>query len=193
LLGVTRASATDLSELKSGDFDVVLLMGPLYHLLALQERRRALAESVRLLKQRGVLFAAGINRLSYLRALFHDSPQEVLNRKEFHRRHLREGNLDPEHAAPIGYAHLTSTEEFRALFRNSFEELALLGVESFAATWQRMLNDLEPKVASAWLDLVEETATTVEGLGQSDHILFIGRRKGGRRPAGSFARKARKG
>jgi ubiquinone/menaquinone biosynthesis C-methylase UbiE len=192
LLGMTRASATDLSALKSSGFDIVLLMGPLYHLLALEERRRAVAESARLLKRGGVLFAPGINRLSYLRALFHDSPQEVLNRKEFHGRHLREGNLDPEHAAPIGYAHLTSAEEFRGLFRNSFEELSLLGVESFSATWQRTLNDLEPKIAKAWLDLVEETATTPEGLGQSDHILFIGRRKAARRRAGSSARKARR-
>jgi 2-polyprenyl-3-methyl-5-hydroxy-6-metoxy-1,4-benzoquinol methylase len=188
LLGVTRASATNLSELRSGTFDVVLLLGPLYHLLAREERRRAVAEPARLLKQGGILFAAGINRLSYLRALFHDAPDEVLKRKEFHRRHLRDGNLDPKHAPPIGYAHLTSIEEFRELFRNSFQELALLGVESFAATWQRTLNDLEPRVAAAWLDLVEKTGPTLEGLAQSDHILFIGRRKAGRKRAGSSAR-----
>lgn len=192
LLGTTCASATHLSELKSRGFDAVLLMGPLYHLLTLSERRRAVAESARILKRAGVLFAAGINRLSYLRALFHDAPHGVLNRKEFHKRHLREGNLDPAHAAPIGYAHLTSLEEFRRLFRNSFKQLALLGVESFAATWQRTPNDLDPKVAKAWLDLVEETAATPEGLGQSDHILFIGQRKAGRKRDGSSSRKGRK-
>jgi len=29
---------------------------------------------------------------------------------------------------------------------------------------------------TAWLDLVEQTAATPEGLGQSDHFLFVGRK-----------------
>jgi SAM-dependent methyltransferase len=46
--------------------DVVLLLGPLYHLVEAAERRRALAEAHRVLKPGGVFVAAGIGRLAWL-------------------------------------------------------------------------------------------------------------------------------
>jgi len=41
IVGVDRASATDLDCLGTGIFDVVLMLGPLYHLLTIEERQRA--------------------------------------------------------------------------------------------------------------------------------------------------------
>jgi ubiquinone/menaquinone biosynthesis C-methylase UbiE len=44
--------------------DAVLLLGPLYHLVELQERKRCLMETNRVLKRGGHLFAAGISRFA---------------------------------------------------------------------------------------------------------------------------------
>jgi SAM-dependent methyltransferase len=110
------------------------MLGPLYHLCALQARRQAVTEAARILKPGGLLFAAGINRLTYLRDFFRLFPHVVSrDRKAFHEQYLRDGNLDAEHAPPIGLAHLSTYAEFRALFAPEFEELALAGVESFSA------------------------------------------------------------
>jgi SAM-dependent methyltransferase len=176
IAGVHRESATRLSSLAAGTFDTVLMLGPLYHLCALEARRQAVAEAARILKPGGMLFAAGINRLSYLRDFFRLFPHVVLERKTFHEQYLRDGNLDPEHAPPIGFAHLSPYAEFRALFADEFEELALTGVESFSTSWQGALNDLPPAEAEAWLDLIERTGQTAEGLGVSDHFLYVGRK-----------------
>jgi hypothetical protein len=51
-----------------------------------------------------------------------------------------------------------------------------MGVESFTSHWQKQLNDHNPAQQEAWLDLVERTGLTAEGLGQSDHFLYVGRR-----------------
>jgi len=51
-----------------------------------------------------------------------------------------------------------------------------MGLESFTAHWQKQFNELEPAQQEAWLDLVERTGRTAEGLGQSDHFLYVGRR-----------------
>ena len=185
IAGVKRLSATDVAALRAGSFDAVLLLGPLYHLLRAAERQRAVEEAERLLSPGGLIYAAGINRLAYLRDLFctrqrqvglRASPDSVLERRAFHQRFLGDGNLDPEHAPPIGFAHLTTVEEFRALMTPRFQELVMAGVESFTSTCQPELNDLSAEQVTAWLDLVEQTATTPEGLGQSDHFLFVGKK-----------------
>lgn len=178
IAGAARESAACLESLASGAFDAVLLLGPLYHLCAPEARRQAVAEAARILKPGGLLFAAGINRLAYLRDFFRMFPRVVGARRTFHEQYLREGNLDPGMAPPIGFAHLSTVAEFRELFAGAFDQVALAGVESFAMAWQPTLNDLTPEEAEAWLDLIDRTGQTAEGLGYSDHFLYIGRRRG---------------
>jgi len=177
VIGVDHASATNLDCLLTGTFDAVLMLGPLYHLLALADRQRAVEEAARVLKAGSVLIAAGINRFDYLRDLFREAPQKVLMRRDFIRQFLRDGNLNPEIAPPIGHSHTTTVAEFRALFADNFEELALVAVESFASPWQSALNELSKAEAEAWLDLIEQTGTVPEAFGLADHFLYIGRRK----------------
>jgi hypothetical protein len=64
------------------------------------------------------------------------------------------------------------------LFTGLFEEVILMGAESFTAAWQHGLNGLPAEQGELWLDLVEQTGTTPEGLGASDHFLFVGRKVG---------------
>ncbi|HTT62185.1 MAG TPA: methyltransferase domain-containing protein [Bryobacteraceae bacterium] len=176
IAAIRQASATQLDGLPDGEFDTVLMLGPLYHLCAAEARRQAVMEAARILKPGGLLFAAGINRLAYLRDFFRLFPHVAVERKAFHEKYLRDGNLDPEHAPPIGFAHLSTYGEFRALFAPEFAELALTGVESFTAAWQPTLNVLPAAESEAWLDLIEATGQTAEGLGFSDHFLYVGRK-----------------
>jgi len=176
IAGRHHLSGARLEGLPSGSVDLALLMGPLYHLRSLAERQRSVQESARILKRDGTLFAAGINRLSYLRDLLRFEFGSVSERVAFHQQYLRDGNLDPEHAPPIGYAHLTTATDFLALFEGLFEKVEFLGVESFTTVWQKVFSDLPAAEAELWLDLVEETGQTPEGIGQSDHFLFVGRK-----------------
>jgi SAM-dependent methyltransferase len=117
IAGVNRFSATDLAAINEGAFDAVLALGPLYHLRQLADRQRAVAEAARLLKTGGLLYAAAINRLPYFRELLREQPGTVVERREFHQQFLRDGNLDPDHAPPLGFAHLTTVQEFREPLR----------------------------------------------------------------------------
>jgi SAM-dependent methyltransferase len=178
IIDIDLASARNLHCLQNEKFDAVLMLGPLYHLCGLDGRRSSVSEAARVLKPGGLFFAAGINRLAYLRDLLCESPREILARREYHKRYLNDGNLDPEHAPPIGYAHLTTIAEFRELFVELFDEVSMLGLESFAGVRQKNFCELLEEEAKAWMDLIEQTATMPEALGVSDHILFIGRKKG---------------
>ena len=186
--GVHRASATNLDCFADGTLDAALCLGPLYHLCEPVERRRAVAEVARVLRPGGIVFAAGINRLAFFRDLFSGRFPELAGTRELLRgdpagqrkwleRYTRDGNLDPDHAPPIGYAHLTTAAEFRQLLGEHFEEIALTGAESFTSPWQARFAPLSDSERRLWLELVERTGTTAEGLAYSDHFLFVGKRQ----------------
>lgn len=176
ILETYNISATNLDLLPSEVCDAVLLLGPLYHLCPLKQRQLAVAEATRILKPNGIIFAAGVNRLAYFREQFRSHCQQVLSRQNFHQQFLKDGNADPVNIPPLGYAHLTTSEEFLQLF-TSFEQITFIGVESFTAPFPTVGNNLSDSEIEAWIDLVEATGTTPEGLGMSDHFLYIGRRK----------------
>jgi 2-polyprenyl-3-methyl-5-hydroxy-6-metoxy-1,4-benzoquinol methylase len=177
VLSVQRASATQVVGVETAIADAVLLLGPLYHLCSLEERQNAMREAARMLKPDGLLFAAGINRLVYFRDLFRSQPEEVVVRQNFHQQFLQDGNVDPEHAPPLGYGHLTTQTEFRQLFETEFDQVAMIGLESFSAPFSTTVHTLAPEQVEAWMDLVETTGQTPEGLVMSDHFLYIGKKQ----------------
>ena len=48
----------DLSEIPDCKYDVVLLLGPLYHLYTKKDKHQALSEAIRITKKGGIVFAA---------------------------------------------------------------------------------------------------------------------------------------
>lgn len=177
VLNVQQASATQVTGIESAIADAVLLLGPLYHLCSLEERQKAIREAARLLKPDGLVFTAGINRLAYFRDLFRSQPEEVVDRQTFHQQLLQDGNIDPDHAPPLGYGHLTTQTEFCQLFETEFDQVAMIGVESFAAPFATTIHTITPTQVEAWLDLIEATGQTPEGLVMADHFLYIGQKK----------------
>jgi ubiquinone/menaquinone biosynthesis C-methylase UbiE len=173
LLSATRASATDLAHLKSASCDAVLLLGPLYHLVTLEERQAAVQEASRILRPGGLLFAAGVNRLTFLRDSFANRPETGRARYEIRRALYESGQFDAD--AFMSYSHLTTADAFRQLFDGPFVEVAFLGVESFAGPHREVMATLAPDDAAAWLDLVELSGTSQEGIAMSSHFLYIGR------------------
>lgn len=53
-----QGNALNLSRFAEGTFDMVLLFGPMYHLFAFEDKRRALEEAKRVAKPDGVILAA---------------------------------------------------------------------------------------------------------------------------------------
>ena len=48
----------DLSAFSDNQYDVTLLLGPLYHLYTKEDKRQAIREAIRVTKQGGIIFAA---------------------------------------------------------------------------------------------------------------------------------------
>src|SRR5215831_19924685 len=65
LASTTRGDARHL-DVPSGSANAVLLLGPLYHLVEYSDRVQALREAQRILRAKGVLFAAAVSRFASL-------------------------------------------------------------------------------------------------------------------------------
>ena len=55
---VTQGDARDLSSFKNETYDITLLLGPLYHMFTIEDKRKTISEALRVTKSGGVVFAA---------------------------------------------------------------------------------------------------------------------------------------
>ncbi|GAA1182798.1 hypothetical protein GCM10009654_45140 [Streptomyces hebeiensis] len=164
-----------------GSYDVVLLLGPLYHLIDGADRHRALTEAYRVLRPGGVVAAAGINRYA---SLFEHTAIAHLHDDRVHgsiAKILATATHDGKPA--FTEAHFHRGEELRdELGVAGFETPEVFGIEG--PTWA-MLKAVEQYTGStvAGTPLFESALAAArmaepypELLAASSHLLAVGRR-----------------
>jgi len=186
----SAAAAEPLASCRVGDAralempgetaDVILLLGPLYHLTDSRDRARALHEAARVLKPGGWLFAAAISRWAsaldgLARDLLHD-PRFV--------RIVEQDLRDGQHRNPtdrLDYfttAYFHRPEELADEVRSA--GLALNGVYGLEGPgW--ILSDVaermaDPRRRAALLDVARTLETEPSVLGTSAHLLAVAQR-----------------
>jgi SAM-dependent methyltransferase len=174
---VGDARALDLS---TGTADVVLLLGPLYHLTDPGDRARALRESARILRPGGRLFAAVISRWA---SALDGLARELLTDASFTtivERDLRTG----QHRNPTGRADYFTTAYFHHPDELAVEVnaagLGLVGVFGIEDPgWilsdvvERMADPTRREVLLRVARMVESDAPVI---GTSAHLLAVARR-----------------
>ena len=159
---------------------IVLLLGPLYHLVNAADRHSALAEAARVLRPNGVLVAAGISRWA---SALDGLARELLTDPEF-ARIVERDLLDGHHRNPtsrLDYfttAYLHRPDELRQEVADAgFEVEGLYGVEG--PGW------ILPDLAERWTDsarreVLLQVARALESegavLGTSAHLIAVGRK-----------------
>jgi len=179
LAGAEVGDARSLSQMDASA-DAVLLLGPLYHLTARDDRLQALREARRVVRPGGVVLAAAISRFaSTIDGLFNG----FLADEEFEaivERDLRDG----QHRNPGERPGWFTTAYFHrpAELREEAEGAGLLvdglfGIEGPAWTIPDLGAWLEnPARRTKLVDAVRRVEAEPELLGASAHLLLIGRR-----------------
>ena len=159
--------------------DVVLLLGPLYHLTERNERIAALQESYRILRRGGIIFAVAISRYaSTLRGMIDGiiDPEYI----KIVDRDLRDGqHRNPkEHPAYFTTAFLHRPEELKAEIEAvGFDLEGLFGIQGPA--W--LLQNLEeqwtnPSCRERLLNIARSLESEPSIIGVSTHIMAIARK-----------------
>jgi S-adenosylmethionine-dependent methyltransferase len=172
-------TATDLSRFEDASFDAVLLMGPLYHLRQIEERRLALMESARVLRPSGVVAAAFITRVAPLRYVAKEQPDTVLELYDAMLNVIRQG-FDESFPPPDDdhfNAYFAHPDEIDPLLREAgLSVLGLFAAEGFVGALDETMNALEGSEWDAWVDLNYRLASEPTLFSAADHILAIARK-----------------
>jgi ubiquinone/menaquinone biosynthesis C-methylase UbiE len=175
LAGYEQGTATDLGRFPAESFDAVLLLGPLYHLLEEEERRRALAEARRVLTPGGLIFAAFISRYSMLRYAATYVPTWPLEHAARLERLLTCGVLPPAGSdAPEFVAYCAHPAEVGPLCQAAgFELRTVLGVEGLVSMIETGVNAFSGREWDTWVDLNYRAASDPTTHGCVEHLLAI--------------------
>lgn len=174
------ADARDLTQVIDTDYDVVLLLGPLYHLVEEEDRKTALKEVYQRMKPGGVIFSAFISRYGFWSDVMHTIPHYIEYEEDV--RAVLEGGKDLEMPSwgPGGFRAYFATvpEIYRLHEEQGFEPLAVAGVEPAGIAADEQYKKLTDKQRELWLDLMFEISTEPSLAGASSHILYIGKKAG---------------
>ena len=172
-----HADARDLSSISESEFDAVLLMGPLYHLVEETDRKTTLKEAASHLKEGGILFSAFISRFGIMGDLLRNMPEWIENEAEV--RNILAIGKNPDHIPGSGFrGYFAKVSEIIPLLEaTGFETLTVAGVEPAISSDDESYNRLEGRQRQLWLDLLHEISTEPSIMGASRHILYIGRKK----------------
>lgn len=175
LQALEQGTAIDLTRFSDEEFDAVLLMGPLYHLLEEKERLQALQESYRVLKPGGLCFAAFITRFAPIRYAAAEAPTLPVDEPEELETILSTGRLPPRGEQGSRFvAHFAHPAEVSSLCRQpGFEVLELLGVEGVVSMIEKDVNALSGQAWQAWVNLNQRVAAEPSLLGAAEHLLAV--------------------
>jgi hypothetical protein len=163
--------------LVSGEFDHVLLMGPLYHLPDEADMVVAVNTAMRLLKTDGLLYSAFISSYAAAWGYLARFPDDILDdTKDFYFQCVREQKDFSGIAFTQNHFILPSNVDvFMRMF--SLEKLHIIGCESVLALRERELMQESEDILQKWIDFAIALCEREEFISMSHHILHIGRKR----------------
>lgn len=174
--GVVEGSILDLSRFADATFDAVLCLGgPLSHVLAAADRRRAVAELVRVAKPDGIIAVSVMGRLSVLALELLLFPQEI--DMPLHAQIRDTG--DYFGGSGFTACHFFLPEELTALFADEPVTVeALVGLEGLNSRLDKAVSRTarDPERWRRWLETHFATCTHPAVAGMSEHMLIIARK-----------------
>ncbi len=166
----------DLSGVVEREFDALLLMGPLYHLVEEADRKLALKEAFVRLRAGGVIFSAFISRFGIMGDLLKKVPAWIEEQREV--QSLLARGKRPDDFPRGGFrGYFAKFSEVAPLHEAvGFETLIVAGIEPAISADDESYNKLQGKQRQLWLDLFYKLSTEESIIGASRHLLYIGKK-----------------
>lgn len=173
---VELKDAKDLTGFKDESFDVVLSLGPLYHLRNEEDRRESLKENLRVLKPEGIFAVAYINKFFILTLLAKNNNLK----QNYIDMILKNGVVkEQEEKSFLTNAYFSSPREIEELLNQfSTSKIEHVGTDGIGILLKDMVNDMNEKEYKNWLKYHWDTCKEPSILGYSNHGLYVCKKDG---------------
>jgi S-adenosylmethionine-dependent methyltransferase len=174
LVEYIHTDACDLSALAAEVYDIVLLMGPFYHLFTEEKRRAAIREALRVLRPEGLICATFIPRAVVFRWAALEAPEYVLEKGDavlatgLPSESLEKGHFPGYFADPGEVQPLLESEGCKTL--------ALVGCEGVVSHIDERVHQLSGAAWEKWVEINYQLGCDRHHLGASDHLLYVGKK-----------------
>ncbi len=172
-------NAIDLNIYKDEEFDVVLLFGPLYHLLEKQERKKCLNEVHRVLKKDGMIFASFIPYLAGSIAIIdryfrHPEQVDVNNLGNV----FDSGKFNNLSNKGFQEGYYPTANEIDNLFKEcNFNKLKIKSIRGIGYEKEDNIYSIEDKqIFNKIIELIEQTSDKEAVIEMCGHAMYIGKK-----------------
>ena len=180
LLSCDIVNAIDLSIYSDNQFDVVLLFGPLYHLLEESEREKCISEVNRVLKPGGKVFASFIPYLSGSIAIVdryfrHPEQVDINNLSEV----FESGRFNNTSENGFQEGYYPTSDEIEKLFEEKgFDKILIKSIRGFGYEKEDSIYSIDDKsMFSKIIELISATAEDKSIVEMCGHAIYIGQKK----------------
>jgi len=172
-VNIHQGNACDLSTYPDNCFDITLVLGPLYHLYNIEDKKKAIAEALRVTKPGGLLFVAFIMN----DAVILDWGLLSGNLAKG----IKEGLVtDAFHCVgkPELLFEMSTINEINDLM-NAFpiDKLHMVASNGMTNHFRESIDNAEDELFAAWLQYHFYTCEREDLIGYSNHALFVGSKK----------------
>lgn len=175
-IDVALNDARYLSQFENDSFDVVLCMGPLYHLTDENDRQQCLKECLRVLKSGGLLVSAYINRLFVINLVAANDFKYL--QEEFIEKLIATGTLESND--PLCFwtdTYFDKPEIIEATYRNlNIHIIDHVATDGMSIFLNEKINKMNQDEFEIWCNCHYATCREKSIMGISNHGLIVGKK-----------------
>ena len=169
-VSIVQGDAVNLCMVKDNEYDIVLHLGPMYHLIAESDRMAAISESLRVTKPNGKVFMAYIlNEMTVINNFFRNGH---INDKEAREEIISSNWIFKENKSK----HLAfyRIEDINALMSGfDVNRLHLVGTEMISGAMRELLLSMTDEEFLYYTEYIYSICERTDMIGMSGHLLDI--------------------
>lgn len=167
-------NAIDLSFLESNSFDVVLCMGPLYHLVNEDDRFKVVQECKRVVKNNGIIVFSFITVMAQTISLLKRNSEKIEEWYEHLIKTINTGINNPDFDTSFTEAYFIHPFEIEPFLNiNDLVVLKLAGAEGFSNQSEEIILKLPKSKIEKWIDFNYKYSEDRSILGANQHIISV--------------------
>lgn len=163
------ANALDLSKFKDESFDMVILFGPMYHLISMEDKIKALMEAKRIVKRGGyILISYYMNEYAVITHGFKDNMiKEAIKNKEID----ESFHITPKESDLYSMVRLDDINYIKN--KASLNRVKILSQDGPSDYMRQVINKMDDETFDLYLKYHLSICERAELLGASSHVLEI--------------------